>query len=211
MNNLENGILIEWLKPVSERNYDNLVDGVDFIVLNYNKPCPNADGSPIDFTGVPNAENLEWLIKSTGNRAGVDYRLYMENIANHPTATADPDYPNYHQYVTEYANVRRTNAELIDAIRQMEATANLSVQTEAEKNKISMMAPAVNAALAQNLPLTDSQQAVYNRMIEIANKADQNAANAASLIAIVETGGIPDIDSGWEFDNITAQGYPFNE
>lgn len=210
MSNLQNGILIQWLKPVTERDYNNLVEDIDFRVLNHNKPCPNSDGSPIDFTGVPDAENLEWLIKSTGNRAGVDFRLYMENIASHPTAISDPDYPSYHQYVTEYGNVRRSNAEIIAAIRQMEATANLSVQTEAEKNKIAMMSPAVNAALAQNLPLTESQQAVYNRMIEIANKADRNASNAASLIAIVEAGGIPDLDSGWEYDNITAQGYPFN-
>lgn len=210
MNNLANGILIQWLKPVAERDYNNLVEGVDFVVLNYNKPCPRSDGQPIDFTGVPNAENLEWLIKATGNRAGVDFRLYMENIASRPTTTTDPDYSNYHQWITEYGNVRRSNTELTAAIRQMEATANLSIQSESEKNKIAMMAPAVNAALAQNLTLTDSQQAVYNRMIEIANKADQNAANAASLIAIVDVGGIPDIDSGWEYDNITAQGYPFN-
>lgn len=210
MNNLQDGILIEWLKPVSERDYNNLVEGVDFIILNYNKPCPRMDGALIDFTGVPNAENLEWLIKSMGNRAGVDFRLYMENIASRPTQTADADYQNYHQYITEYGNVRRTNDELIAAIRQMEATANLSVQSESEKNKIAMMAPAVNAALAQNLHLTDSQQVVYNRMIEIANKADQNAANAKSLIDIVNAGGIPDIDSGWEYDNVSPQGYPFN-
>ena len=210
MGNLQDGILIEWLKPVSQRDYNNLVEGVDFIVLNYNKPCPVTDGSPIDFTGAPNAENLEWLIKSIGNRAGVDYRLYVENIATRPTNIPDPEYPNYHQWIIEYNNIRRTNAEIIDAIRQMEAAANLSVQTEADKNKISMIAPAVNAALAQNLPLTEGQQAVYDRMIEVANKAEMNAANAKDLISIVEAGGIPDIDSGWEYDNITAQGYPFN-
>ena len=210
MNNLQDGILIEWLKPVTERDYANLVEGVDFIVLNHNKPCPRLDGGAIDFTGVPNAENLEWLIKSTGNRAGVDFRLYMENLASRPTQRSDSDYPNYHQWITEFGNVRRPNSEIIASIRQMEANANLSIQSESEKNKIAMMAPAVNAALAQNLTLTDSQQAVYNRMIEIANKADQNAANAANLIDIVQDGGTPDIDSGWEYDNISPQGYPFN-
>ena len=53
-------------------------------------------------------------------------------------------------------------------------------------------------------------QAVADRLTEVANKANQNAANAESLIAIVNCGGIPDIDSGWEYDNISPQGFPFN-
>lgn len=211
MNNLQDGILIEWIKPVSERDYSNLVEGVDFIVLNHNKPCPVADGSPINFSGVPNAENLEWLIKATGNRAGVDFRLYMENIASRPTQISDPDYPNYHQYVTEFGNVRRPNAEIIAAIRQMEKQANTSILAEGDATKLNMMQAAVtNAYRLGQVPLTPDLQEVEDRLLEVANKANQNARNAADLIAVVEAGGIPDIDSGWEFDNITPKGFPFN-
>lgn len=210
MSDLQYGITIFWLKPLAERDYNNLVENVDFIIFNPNKPCPVTDGEPVIFIGVPDAENYEWLIKSTAQRVGVDFRLYVENQASRPTNLSDTDYPNYHMYVTEFANVRRLDAELIAAIRQMESTANLAVQGEAEKNKIAMMSPAVLAALSQNLPLTEAQQNVYNRMIEVSNKADQNAANAASMISVVEAGGIPDLDSGWEYDYITPQGYPFN-
>ena len=211
MSNLQDGILIEWLKPVSERDYNNLVEGVDFVVLNYNKPCPNSDGSPISFAGVPNAENLEWLIKSTATRVGVDFRLYMENIASRPTQTSDPDYPNYHQWITEFGNVRRTNEEIIAAIRQMEKQANTSILAEGDATKLNMMQASVTNAYRLGLvPLAPDLQEIEDRLLEVANKANQNARNAADLIAIVEAGGIPNLDSGWEYDNITPKGFPFN-
>ena len=211
MSNLNDGILIKWLKPVNERDYNNLVEGVDFVVLNYNKQCPRIDGLPVDFTGAEDAENLEWLIKVTGNRAGVDLRLYMENIASRPTQTSDPDYPNYHQYITEFGNVRRTNAEIIAAIRQMEKQANTSILAEGDATKLNMMQAAVtNAYRLGQVPLAPDLQEVEDRLLEVANKANQNARNAADLIALVEAGGIPDIDSGWEYDNITPKGFPFN-
>jgi hypothetical protein len=210
MTDLTKGILIFWLNDKSQIDYNNLVDGVDFRVVNPNSPCPRTDGEPISFEGAPNAAMYEWLVKTEGVHVGVDYRIYKENEAKRPTDTPCQDYPNYNVYITEYTPVRRDNIELIAAIRQMESQANLAVQGEADKNKMAMMSPAVYMAQAQNLPLTPDLQAVADRLIEVANKANQNAANAASLIAVVEAGGIPDLDSGWEYDNITPQGFPFN-
>lgn len=210
MTNLSKGILIFWLKPKTEIDYNNLVEGIDFEVRNPNAPCPETGGAPISFAGVPNADRYEWLVKPDAVHAGVDYRLYKENEAKRPTNVPCEDYPNYNVYITEYTPVRRDNVELIAAIRQMESQANLAVQGEADKNKMAMMSPAVYMAQAQNLTLTPDLQAVADRLTEVANKANQNAANAASLIAVVEAGGIPDLDSGWEYDNITPQGFPFN-
>ena len=208
MTYLSKGILIYWL--VAERNYETAVEGIDYEVRNPNAACPNTDGSPVDFTGAPGAENYEWLLKPDGVHVGVDYRLYKENIAQRPTQIKDVEYSNYSIYLTEYGVVRRSNDELIAAIRQMESTANLAVQGEADKNKMAMMSPAVYMAQAQNLPLTPDLQTVADRLIEVSNKANQNASNAQSMIDIVTTGGIPNIDSGWEYDNITPQGFPFN-
>ena len=210
MTNLSKGIIIHWLKPKASRDYSNLVEGVDFKVINPLIACPSTGGEPVSFAGVPDAENYEWLVKPDGVHAGVDYRLYKENEAKRPTNVPCKDYPNYNVYITEYTPVRRDNVELIAAIRQMESRANLAVQGEADKNKMAMMSPAVYMAQAQNLPLTPDLQTVADRLLEVANKANQNAANAASLIEVVEAGGIPDLDSGWEYDNITPQGFPFN-
>ena len=208
MTDLSKGILIYWL--VAERNYETAVEGIDYEVRNPNAACPNTDGSPVDFTGAPGAENYEWLLKPDGVHVGVDYRLYKENIAQRPTQIKDVEYSNYSIYLTEYGVVRRSNDELIAAIRQMESTANLAVQGEADKNKMAMMSPAVYMAQAQNLPLTPDLQTVADSLIEVSNKANHNASNAQSMIDIVTTGGIPNIDSGWEYDNITPQGFPFN-
>lgn len=211
MTNLQEGILIYWLKPMAERDYNNLVENVDYEVRNRNAPCPVTDGSPVDFTGAVGAENYEWLVKSDGKRVTVDYRLYMENIARRPTQTKCEDYPNYNIFVTEYGIVRRSNAEIITAIRQEESLANASILSEGEAKKLAMMQSAVNRAYNLGLlPLTPDLQAVEDRSLEVANKANMNARNAQDLIAIVEAGGMPDISSGWEYDNILPQGFPFN-
>lgn len=47
-------------------------------------------------------------------------------------------------------------------------------------------------------------------MLEVATKAFENASNADALIAVVNSGGTPNLDSGWIYDNITPQGSPFN-
>lgn len=204
-----NGILIFWNKPLSERDYNNLQDG-DFTVLNYNKPCPVTDGSPITFTGVENAENYEWLVKSQGAIVeGIDYDLFSQNTVDRPTNTKHAEFVNYNIWLTEIQNVRRTNEELIQVIRDKENEANNSVLNESERNKLQMIAPAVNAKLASGLSLNTQEQAVYNRMLEVSQKAMLNASNAANLISIVNTNGTPDIKSGWEYDNISSQGFPF--
>lgn len=211
MTNLSKGIIIHWLKPKASRDYANLIEGVDFKVINPLIACPATGGEPVSFAGVPDAENYEWLVKPDGIHVGVDYRLYIENEAKRPTDTPCVDYPNYNVYITEYGIVRRSNLEIIAAIRQMEKQANTAVLAEADATKLTMMQSAVNKAYSMGLiPLTPDLQAVEDRLLEVSNKANQNAANAASLIAVVEAGGIPDLDSGWEFDHITPKGFPFN-
>jgi len=211
MTDLSKGILIYWLNPIDERDYNNLVEGIDYEIRNPNMACPNTDGSPVNFSGAPGAENYEWLLRPDGVRVGVDYRIYKENEAKRPTQIKDEEYPNYSIFITEYGVVRRDDAEIIAAIRQMESAANSSVLSEGEQNKLTMMQAAVNRAYnLKLLPLTQDLQTVEDRLIEVANKANQNARNASDLIDIVNSGGIPNLDSGWEYDNITAQGFPFN-
>ena len=203
------GVLIKWTKPVEERDYNNLQPG-DFVILNHNVVCSVTDGSLIDFTGAPQAELYEWLLKSTAQRVeGIDYNIFTESIISRPTNTKDSELVNYNLWLTEYQTVRRTNEELIQVIRDKENEANTAVLNEAERNKLNMLSPALNAKLSANLPLNETEHKVYTRMQEVAEKAMINASNAASLIAIVTEGGTPDINSGWEYDNITQCGYPF--
>lgn len=205
-----NGILIKWNKPVSERDYNNLQEG-DFTVLNWNKPCSRTDGMPIDFSGAPDEESLEWLMYAEGQRLeGYDYRLFIENQVQRPTNIKDSEFINYNKFLTEYSVIRRTDAEIISAIQQMENEANLTIQSESEKAKMAMLSPAVNDKIANGLPLDKPEQNVRTRLLEIASKAFQNAANAEAMIQLVKSGGTPNLDSGWIYDNLTNLDYPFN-
>lgn len=207
------GVRIQWLtaKPSTPEGYAAAVKDVDYIVLNYSQLCPRIDGAPVDFTGAPNADKLEWLVKNDVAAGAIDFQLYYEDIVEHPTMRVHTEFSNYHFYDIVHNPVRRTNEEIISAIKQLENEANISVQTESDKNKTDMVYPTVLASLAKNIALTAEQQAVLNRVTEVSNRATVNADNAKNLIAIVNAGGTPDIRSGWQYDNITPQTAFYND
>lgn len=206
------GVLIQWLKPYNQRNYDSLVENVDYIILNYNKICPVTDGRAIDFTGAPNSENLEWLMRSEGPRLqGYDYRLYLENSITRPTNQKDSIFIHYDKWLTSYSLVKRSNDDICKVIEQLENDANNQVQNESEKAKMLMISPSINAKISAGISLNTYEQAVYTRMLEVADKAWKNAANAKLLKDQVNQGITPNLDSGWETDSLTPTGYPFNQ
>lgn len=205
------GILIEWLKPENERNYTDLKENVDYRVLNPNKECPVIDGSPIDFTGAPNAQNLEWLVKTYGDRVpGFDFRIYIEDEYSSPTNLPHPDFSNYRQFKAVYSLVRRTNEDILNVIEQIENEANLSIQNESEKAKMQLLFPTVQSKKIAGLALEPFEQEVWDRQNIVSQKAWQNAANAKNLKDAIIAGLTPDISKGWEYDNIPSAGYPFN-
>ena len=204
---LQHGVTIEWLKPVNERNYDNLVQNVDFIYVNQNKPCTRDDGDPVDFSGIVNGENMEWLIRKTGTPAGVDFRLYAENIVERPTNEKDVDWPNYNVFKSDYVKVKLSNDEIISSIRNMESDANAKVLAEAESIKANMLSHNVYDSIAKGDDMTEDP--TYKRLKQINDIGLQNAANAESLIAVVNAGGMPNIDSNWITDTIVAVGSPY--
>lgn len=199
------GVTVEWLKPVSERDYNNLVEGVDFVIINPNKMCPRVDGLPVTFDNP----NLEWMLAKEAESVSPDYNIYYENIVARPTNVKDSELVNYNIFLNERKLVRRSNDEIIQVIRDKENEANNSVLGEAERNKLQMLAPAINVKLASGLPLNEQENAVRTRMLQVAEKAMLNASNADSLIQQVNAGNTPNINNGWEYDNITTVGYPF--
>jgi len=205
------GILIEWITPLAQRDYNNLKEGIDFVIANQYKVCPNTDGSPIDFTGAPNAENLEWLLRRDGLDVGKDPQMYGRIIVSRPTNNKDSEFTNYHVYKTDFIYKRRDNEDIISVIKQLENNANVSVQSESNKIKTEMKWPDVQQALATNSPLDINQQAVLTRVTEVANRATLNADNAKNLIDLVLAGNTPDITLGWQTDNITSQAAFYNE
>jgi len=205
------GILIEWLTSKEQRDYNNLRENVDFTIANQYKLCPVTDGSTIDFTGAPNAENLEWLLRRDGLDVGKDLQIYERIIVSRPTQEKDIEFQNYNVWKTDFMYNRRPDDQIISVIKQLESNANMSVQSESNALKTEMKWRDVQQAMATNTPLDDNQQAVLARVTEVANRATLNADNAKVLIDLVLAGNTPDITIGWKTDNITPQSAFYND
>ena len=190
-----------------------LIEG-DYAIKNPAHQCPTTDGSyPV---GMPENWYLLGVYRGQQNPE-FDNRILVENQFTRPVFEPHPEFPDYFQYRTDFSLVERTLDELISTIKQMEREANLSIQSEADKAKMEMFIPAVSAKYGVQ-PLTDAEQNVYTRMLELADKGAQNAANAARLISIAKNNADPtktkqtfDVSVGWTYDAITLLGSPFDE
>lgn len=207
------GCQILWLVDKSTVDYNALVEGVHYIVRNPSQPCPFPDGRVITYTeDVPDWNKLEWMVKRSKTSSNPDLNVYYENWVQRPTDQHDVDFPNYRIFIDDVEILRKSNTEIILAIRQKEVEANNSVIGEGGADKLNMLYNGVIAKLIAGTPLTSlssAEQNVYNRQIQVSAKVDANAANAKMLIDNVNAGGTPDINAGWEYDNITAVSYPF--
>lgn len=197
------GKLILWLK--AEKNYINPINGIDYSIIK-SGVCPRNDGQPI--TGME--DGYEWLADFVPfTSPDYDPRIWILVESSYPTNVSHPDYPNYKTFQTTYTLEKRSNSEIIASIRQAEANANNKLATEAEMPKMAILANAANTKIASNTPLTEGEQAAINLNLEVSVKMTKNAGNATILMAQVEAGQDPLIDSGWEIDNLTAVGQPF--
>ena len=199
------GVIVQWLRPKTEIDFDALVEGTDFIVVNPAKVCPRTDGLPVQFDDP----SYEWLLRKDGDSVSPDYNIYIENIVSRPTNTKDEELINYNVFLNERKLLRRSNNEIISIIREKENQANNAVLGEAGRNKLAMLTPAILVKVASGQSLNEYEQAVMTRMNEVNQRAIVNSSNAQSLIDVVNAGGTPDINQGWEYDNISEVGYPF--
>lgn len=201
------GKQILWLKPLEQVDYDNLVENVDFTIINPRQICPRADGLPIDFDMV----GKEWLLIKESQIPDVDYSFYRLNQVSRPTNIKDAELVNYNIWKIDYEMIRLSDEEIIAVVKQYENNANLSIQSECDKTKTDMIMPSVLISLANNTPLTDEQKAVHQRAIELGNLVKMNADNARNLIELVKQGLTPDLSTGWQTDSITPQCDFYNE
>jgi len=201
------GKSIKWLKPLAERNYDNLVENVDFIILKNIHVCPVPDGAVILFE----EPGCEWLLIKENQIPDIDYEFYRLNQVSRPTNIKDSELTNYNIWKIEYQIIRLEVDEIIANIKQHENAANIAIECECDKTKTDMKLGGVLIALANKIPLTLEQEAVYQRNIERDNLVSMNADNARILIEQVKLGNTPDVTTGWHTDSITAQFHFYNE
>jgi hypothetical protein len=190
-----NGILIKWI--------DKTAGTYDVIKFNATWPALDLD--------LPLGNDLpyEWFMPFVANNIPeYDSRLWILNENIGPSELAHPEHPVHKQWRTEYSLSKRTNEEIIDSIRQAEANANFSLEQSSDPIKANALWRTAMEKLVKNQEITESDQGALNRANEVTVKVGKNAENAKILIAQVMLGIEPNIDYGWEYDNLTAQVYP---
>jgi hypothetical protein len=203
------GKLIKWLK--AERNYVNPVNGVDYSIINSN-PCPVIPGNPI--VGLPDGE--EWLANYTVSSSQYDQRIWVQMVTLRPTNIPHPTYPVYNQYQTSFSLQKRSENEIINAIIAKKEDANSALQADA--GGAIFMANALNAIddKQRGVTISADQIACIDRLKEVTAKMNNNAEHANNLIALLKSGGEPDLDAiktdscefGWEYDRLAPCGFP---
>jgi hypothetical protein len=173
---------------------------------------PMADpNEPVVF--APGFENYEWLHFNTVSNVPDNYdsRIWKENVnVVGPTTTKHPVYTNINQFRTEITLTKRDAAEIITAIREKEAWANSTLVSSSEKDKLDSLVKLAQQRQLEGIQLSEDELVVIERMKQVGVKTWQNADRANVLIGIVNDGNEPDIDTGWQVDELTANDYPFN-
>lgn len=201
------GVIIEWLKPKTSIDYNNLVEGTDYRIINPNNEYPRSDGEPVEFIGFP---NYEWLKRVYTPQPNYDPRLYVLQVSEKPTNVKDTIYPKINTFVQSYQVIERSKADIIASIRLEQQMADGSLYQECDINKLSVLMLGYNTSIAKGLTPSEAQVNAYNRQQYIELKIQQNAANADTLIEAINNGQMVDISSGWENDNVPAGGFPFS-
>lgn len=211
------GKLIKWLKP--ERNYINPVNGVDYSIINSN-PCPVIPGNPI--IGLPDGE--EWLANYTIPSSPYDQRIWLQIVTLKPTnipypaptIAGQPDYSMYNQYQTSFSLQKRSENEIINAIIAKKEDANTALYKEAGGSILLANVTSLNNVRATGAPISAEQQECLDSWDRMTAKMNNNAEHANNLIAVLKSGGEPDLDAvktdtcefGWEYDRLTPCGFP---
>jgi len=200
------GILIQWLRPKTEIDFQNVLS-TDWMFIK-NMTCPRMDGGLLGDLG----NNMEWLAIEDGIQPlDYDSRLLILVEDARPTNTPHSDFPNYKRFYKQYALQNRTVAEVSESIIQEENAANNALDSEADVATMNTFALGFLIAKQGGNTPTSKQINAVSMLEDIQVKKSKNGSNRAMLIEQVKHGNFNiDISSGWERDNIPTLGEPFN-
>jgi hypothetical protein len=192
-----NGVLIKWIDKAAG-TYD---------VIRYAQ-WPAMDLDLVLGNDIP----YEWFMPFEANTApDYDPRLWILNSTTGPSELPHPEHPVHKQWRTEFALEKRSMAQILISVKEAEANSNAALMNSSEGIKTLFLSGTVQEKLLKGIELTAEDQAVLDRRNEMSVKITQNAARAAELILLVEAGNEPNLDEGWQTDNFSSQGFPFNQ
>ena len=206
-------IMIKWL--TAERNYTNPTANVDYVLVNDEFEFPSTD--PNFNPTLPNP-NEEILIKTNVvTESAPDQRVYIAVNYSVPTTTKNSQFKFINEFQTSTRYQFKSLPELIEAVKQREREANLKIRLESDFDKLSMVSNLIMAKYG-SIPLTENEQKIYDRNLEVQNMAIANDQNARNLIDIATANAVEGavqlpfaINTGWKEDGITPLNIPFNE
>ena len=207
---------IKILWKVTPRNYANPIGGVDYQILASNLSMPSAD--PQFDPTLANPEEELLIMATINNNSTPDMRVYrtVQNIA--PTNQKNSFFVKVNEFQTTTNYVFKSLDELISSINQREIEANTKVRLESNFDKLSMVNSPIMAKFG-TVTLTDVEQKIYDRTMEVQARTIANDENARRLIEVSKYNDTAsegshqafDINSGWQEDGITLLDIPFNE
>ena len=206
---------IKILWKTTERNYDNITPA-DFQILASNLAFPSTDPN-FDPT-LPNPAEEFLIMTNVVKETEPDMRVYKAVINSVPTNQKNSLFKNVNEFQTSTHYIFKTLPELLASIEQREKEANLRVRLESDFDKLSMINAPIMAKYG-TVTLTEVEQKIYDRTMEVQARTIANDQNARRLIEIATFNDtapegehqVFDINSGWQEDGITLLDIPFNE
>lgn len=140
------------------------------------------------------AENLKVLIKYTPNvRPEVNRSFFSVQPAKTITTIAHPTYPEFDQYLIEWATPRKSQEEIDQAIDDSEQLALNQILTNSNDIKSLFQVVGVLAAKAEGLTLKPWEQRKLDRLVRVATKIRRNEVAAIQKKQAAVDGGTPDL------------------
>jgi hypothetical protein len=213
-------IKILWTIPFSERDYAGTNGGIkggrDWNVSSssFNFPSSNPSFDPT----LENPLEEMLIMTDVALQSVPDLRVYRSESYVTPTNVKNSTFVKVNEYQNQTRYVFKSLTELVAAINQRETEANIKVRLESNFDKVSMVSQPIVSKYA-TVTLTEIEQKIYDRVMEVQARAIANDENARRLMTIaefndshpVEEHQVFDINSGWQEDGITPLDIPFNE
>jgi len=213
-------IKILWKVPVSERDYaginGGIVGGRDWQVASTSFNFPSSDPNFDPTLANPMEEML--IMTDVVMQSPPEPRVYKAEMYVTPTNVKNSTFTKVNEYQTQTRYVFKSLLDLVAAINQREDEANIKVRLESKFDKVSMVSQPIVSKYG-TVTLTEIEQKIYDRVMEVQARAIANDENSRRLMTIaefndshpVEEHQVFDINSGWQEDGITPLDIPFNE
>lgn len=159
----------------------------------------HADYPRLDMEPIAGLDpDLEWLVKYTPFiQPDYDSRIFILQTTESITTQPHPDYPHLNQYQITFSTVKRTAAEITEAIVNAENDANNKVFPYMKQLKVLALGLGVLFRRVEGMTLTAKETAIKNKCLTIAQNVWKNHDALTAKVNTVNAGLEPQIDEGW--------------